>query len=69
MYNYTFTHNAVHHILNHKEGNAGGNRVQTHDRVVRAVAQLCKDVGLDAETKASVVSSPPTPCEADVTTA
>ena len=49
--NETFTHNAVHHILNHKEGNAGGNRVQTHDRVVRAVAQLCKDVGLVAETK------------------
>ncbi|EEH50904.1 uncharacterized protein MICPUCDRAFT_54952 [Micromonas pusilla CCMP1545] len=47
----TFTHNAVHHIINHKEGNAGGNRVRTHDRVVRAVAQLCKDVGLAAETK------------------
>eukprot|EP00982_Pelagococcus_subviridis_P000811 6812-Pelagococcus_subviridis.AAC.1 len=47
----TFTHNAVHHILNHKEGNAGGNRVRTHDRVVRTVAQLCKDVGLAAETK------------------
>ena len=67
MYNYTFTHNAVHHILNHKEGNAGGNRVQTHDRVVRAVAQLCKDVGLVAE--ASAASSPPTPCEVDATSA
>ncbi len=48
-YTYVYVY-AVHHILNHKEGNAGGNRVQTHDRVVRAVAQLCKDVGLVAET-------------------
>jgi len=68
----TFTHNAVHHILNHKEGNAGGNRVRSSAPTTAwcGPSHSCvKRSASPPRRKASGDSSLPTPGEADATTA